>query len=110
MLVLLMGRFMKYAAEMGSGATINIPSFIKIESGIQMLLGGGPSLSHTHTHTHTHTHRNTASRSYKLTFVSFFLLLSFKIRKVGLKILFQIKTFIKITSTDDRGTTVVRST
>jgi hypothetical protein len=32
--------FMKYAVEMGSGAMIYIPSFIKIGSGIQKLLGG----------------------------------------------------------------------
>jgi hypothetical protein len=33
--------FMKYAEEMGSGAMIYIPSFIKIGSGIQTLIGGG---------------------------------------------------------------------
>jgi hypothetical protein len=32
---------MKYAVEMGSGAMIYIPSFIKIGSGIQHLTGGG---------------------------------------------------------------------
>jgi hypothetical protein len=32
---------MKYAVEMGSGAMIAIPSFIKIASGIQKLLGRG---------------------------------------------------------------------
>jgi hypothetical protein len=33
---------MKYAVEMGSGAAmIYIPSFIKIGSGIQKLMGGG---------------------------------------------------------------------
>jgi hypothetical protein len=31
---------MKYATEMGSGAMIYIPSFIKIGSGIQNLIGG----------------------------------------------------------------------
>jgi hypothetical protein len=31
---------MKYAVEMGSGAIIYIPSFIKIGSGIQKLIGG----------------------------------------------------------------------
>jgi hypothetical protein len=31
---------MKYAIEMGSGAMIHIPSFIKIGSGIQTLIGG----------------------------------------------------------------------
>jgi hypothetical protein len=33
--------FMKYVVEMGSGALIYIPSFIKIGSGIQKLFGGG---------------------------------------------------------------------
>jgi hypothetical protein len=37
---------MKYAVEMGSSAVIYIPSFIKIGSGTQKLMGGG----HTHTH------------------------------------------------------------
>jgi hypothetical protein len=32
---------MKYATEMGSCAMIYIPSFIKIGSGIQKLIGGG---------------------------------------------------------------------
>jgi hypothetical protein len=32
---------MKYAIEMGSGAMIYIPSFIKTGSGIQKLIGGG---------------------------------------------------------------------
>jgi hypothetical protein len=32
---------MKYAVEMGSVAMIYIPSFIKISSGIQKLIGGG---------------------------------------------------------------------
>jgi hypothetical protein len=31
---------MKYANEMGSGSMIYIPSFIKIGSGIQKLIGG----------------------------------------------------------------------
>jgi hypothetical protein len=35
--------FMKYAAEMGSGAMMYIPSFIKIGSGILTLMGGGDS-------------------------------------------------------------------
>jgi hypothetical protein len=30
--------FMKYAVEMGSGAVIYLPSFIKIGSGIQKLI------------------------------------------------------------------------
>jgi hypothetical protein len=33
--------FMKYAVEMGSGAMIYIPSFIKFGSGVQKLIGGG---------------------------------------------------------------------
>jgi hypothetical protein len=32
---------MKYAVEMGSGAMIYIPNFIKTGSGIQTLIGGG---------------------------------------------------------------------
>jgi hypothetical protein len=39
---------MKYAVEMGSGAMIYIPSFIKIASGIQKLMGA---------YTDTYTHR-----------------------------------------------------
>jgi hypothetical protein len=35
-----MGGFMKHAVEMGSGAMIHIPSFIKIGSAIQKLIGG----------------------------------------------------------------------
>jgi hypothetical protein len=31
---------MKHAVEMGSGAMIYLPSFIKIGSGIQKLMGG----------------------------------------------------------------------
>jgi hypothetical protein len=31
---------MKYAVETGSGAVIYVPSFIKIGSGIQKLMGG----------------------------------------------------------------------
>jgi hypothetical protein len=50
MLVLLMVIFMNYSVEMGSGAMTYIPSFIKIGSGIQKLIGG----IHIHTHTHTH--------------------------------------------------------
>jgi hypothetical protein len=41
---------MKYAVEMGSGAVIYVPSFIKIDSGIQTLMGG-----YIHTHTHIRT-------------------------------------------------------
>jgi hypothetical protein len=32
---------MEYATEIGSGAMIQIPGFIKIGSGIQKLMGGG---------------------------------------------------------------------
>jgi hypothetical protein len=32
---------MKYAVEMGSAAMIYIPSFIKIDSDIQKIMGGG---------------------------------------------------------------------
>jgi hypothetical protein len=44
---------MKYAVEMGSGAIIYIPSFIKIGSGIQKLMGGG-SLTGTQTAWRSH--------------------------------------------------------
>jgi hypothetical protein len=37
---------MKYTVEMGSGAMIHIPSFMKIGSGIQNLIGRG---NHEHT-------------------------------------------------------------
>jgi hypothetical protein len=39
---------MNYATEMGSGATIYIPSFVKIGSGIQKSIG-----EDTHIDTHT---------------------------------------------------------
>jgi hypothetical protein len=39
---------MKYAVEMGSGAMICTPSFIKTGSGIQKLMGGGEE-NHRHT-------------------------------------------------------------
>jgi hypothetical protein len=56
----------KYAAvDMGSGAMMYIPSFIKIGSDIQKLIEGGGGDSHTHT----------AWCSHKPTF--------FKIRKAG---------------------------
>jgi hypothetical protein len=55
---------MKHAVEMGSDATIYIPSFTKIGSGFQELIGGN-----------TQTHRQHGDR------IS--LLLFFKIRKVG---------------------------
>jgi hypothetical protein len=56
---------MMYAVEMGSGAMIYIPSFIKIGSAIRKLMGEGD------------TRTQTAWRSRKPTFI-----LS-KIRKVG---------------------------
>jgi hypothetical protein len=37
--------FMKYAVEMDSGAMIYIPSFVKIGSAIQKLIGGGILIS-----------------------------------------------------------------
>jgi hypothetical protein len=56
---------MKYAADMGSGAMIYIPSFIKIGSSIQKLLGG----------IHIQTHREHGDLISLLSF--------FEIRKVG---------------------------
>jgi hypothetical protein len=35
-----MGEIFNYAVEMGSGAVMNVPSFIKIRSGIQKLIEG----------------------------------------------------------------------
>jgi hypothetical protein len=57
---------MKYAAEMGSGGMVYIPSFIKIGSDIQTLLGGSTNIQ---------THRQ---RGDCLDLVSFF-----KIRKLS---------------------------
>jgi hypothetical protein len=48
---------MKYAVEMGSGAMLHIPSFVKIGSGIQKLIG---------------LDTQTAWKSHKLTFIFFF--------------------------------------
>jgi hypothetical protein len=48
---------MKYAVEMGSGAMIKIPSFIKIGSGIQTLIRG----------IHRPTDTQTGRRSHKPT-------------------------------------------
>jgi hypothetical protein len=45
---------MKYAVEMGTGAMIYIPSFIKIDSAIQKLIGG--------IHRYTDTHRQYGDR------------------------------------------------
>jgi hypothetical protein len=49
---------MKSAVEMGSGAMIYIPGFIKIDSGIQKVMEGGGFAD-----------RQTAWRSHKRTFV-----------------------------------------
>jgi hypothetical protein len=49
---------MKYAIKMGSGAMIYIPSFIKIGSGIQKLMGG--------------IHRDTNSVMISLAYFCFF--------------------------------------
>jgi hypothetical protein len=48
-----MGGTFNYTVEMGSGAVIYVPSFIKIGSGIQKLLRGD-----TQTHRHTDTHKD----------------------------------------------------
>jgi hypothetical protein len=39
----LVGEIFNYAVEMGSGAVIYVPSFIKIGLGIQKLIGGYPN-------------------------------------------------------------------
>jgi hypothetical protein len=39
---------MKYAFEMGSGATTYIPSFIKIDSGIKKLIAGDTQMHRQH--------------------------------------------------------------
>jgi hypothetical protein len=46
---------MNYVDEMGLGAMIYIPSFVKIDSGIQKLMGRDFTDTHTRTHTHAHT-------------------------------------------------------
>jgi hypothetical protein len=48
---------------MGSGAMIYVPSFIKIGSGVQKLIGGIDG----HTNKHTHTHTRPATWSLKPT-------------------------------------------
>jgi hypothetical protein len=63
---------MKYDIEIGSGVMVSIRSFIKVGSGIQMLIGEG---THRHTHTHTHTHKHT-----QIVYDYFYLI---KIRKVS---------------------------
>jgi hypothetical protein len=50
-------RFMKYADEMGSGAMINVPSFISFGSDVQNLMGDTQTDRQTDTHTHTHAAR-----------------------------------------------------
>jgi hypothetical protein len=40
---------MKYAVEMGSGAMVYTPSFMKIGSGIQKLIGGGGEFTYPQT-------------------------------------------------------------
>jgi hypothetical protein len=55
---------MKYAVEMGSGAMIYIPSFIKYGSAIHKLIGGTTQI-HRHTwrsHKHTFIFLNEKSR------------------------------------------------
>jgi hypothetical protein len=56
---------------MGSGAVTYVPSFIKIDSGVQRLIG------RIHRHTHEQTHIHTQERDL----IS--LLYFFKIRKIG---------------------------
>jgi hypothetical protein len=69
----LRGEIFNWVAEMGSGAVIYIPSFIKIGSGVQKFIGG--MHRHTQTNIHTHTH------GQQCDFIS--LLYFFKLRKVG---------------------------
>jgi hypothetical protein len=61
---------------MGPGAVIYVPSFIKIGSGIQTLIGWDTQ-AHTHkrAHTHAHTHRQQRDLISLLCF--------FKIRRLG---------------------------
>jgi hypothetical protein len=47
--------FMKYAVEMGSGAMIYIPVFIKTVSEIQKVYGGGGLRRHRVCRWHKHT-------------------------------------------------------
>jgi hypothetical protein len=64
----------KCAIQMTSGGTIYIPSFMKIGTGVQSLLG-----ENTHVDTQTHTHTHTQSKQGDL--ITVLLLLSFKRRK-----------------------------
>jgi hypothetical protein len=52
---------MKYGNEMSSGAMIHIPSFIKIRSGTQKLIGGGKYID---TLTQRHTDRLEIAHAY----------------------------------------------
>jgi hypothetical protein len=53
---------MKYAVEMGSGAMIYVPSYIKIGSGIQKLNGAD---THTDSKVISHKHTSVFSKSGK---------------------------------------------
>jgi hypothetical protein len=59
-------RFKEYAVEIGPGAMIHIPLFIKIGSGVQKLVG-----------IYTETHRQ------QVNLISLLLVFFFKIKKVG---------------------------
>jgi hypothetical protein len=61
---------MKHAVETGAGVMICIPSFIKIGSGIQKLMGGGG-------------HRHTNTQTARLSHTPFLFFIFFKIRKVS---------------------------
>jgi hypothetical protein len=50
--------FIIYAVEMVSGELIYRPSFIKICSGIQMLIEAGTHIRHTDTQTQAYTYAN----------------------------------------------------
>jgi hypothetical protein len=56
-----------YALEMGSGTIIHIPSFLKIESAIQKLMGGYIDIQTARrSHKHTFIFQNKESRLTKL--------------------------------------------
>jgi hypothetical protein len=59
---------MKYAVEIDSVVMIYMPSFIKIGSDIQRLIGGIHRRTHSQTHILTNTH--TAWKSHKPTWKS----------------------------------------
>jgi hypothetical protein len=73
MLVMLMGEILNYAIDMGSGAIIYVPSFIKIGLGIQRLVEGETHNTHkthiTYTTYTTYTHKHTERRSHKPNFI-----------------------------------------